>query len=222
MIVKGCGTWPALWTYNSEWPTKGEIDIIEGANSQKSNQVTLHTGPTCSMTQGETVDGTELTEANCNDGSGGLGCPQTTNSTNNFGKGLNAAGGGIYAMEWTSDAISVWFFPRNSTMQNKISSSNTTVDSSMFGTPLASFVGGSSCDIDNNFKEHWITINTDFVSTSSYPNVTAPSWRFANNKFIVWSMGRRNMGHRCRVQGKGTHLRGIRSSGPQCLRRRIL
>lgn len=181
MIVKGCGTWPAMWTYNPEWPNKGEIDIIEGVNSQQSNQVTLHTGPTCTMTQGDTVDGTELDGANCNAGSGGTGCPQTTNSTSNFGKGLNANGGGIYAMEWTSDAISVWFFPRNSTMQNKISSSNTTVDSSMFGTPLASFVGGSSCDIDNNFKEHWITINTDFVSIPSYYSLTAPSWRFANN-----------------------------------------
>lgn len=112
------------------------------------------------------MDGTELTNENCNDGSGGLGCPQTTNSTNNFGKGLNANGGGIYAMEWNSDAISVWFFPRNSTMQNRISSSNATLDSSSFGTPLASFVGGSNCNIDNNFQEHWITINTDFVSTN--------------------------------------------------------
>ncbi|POS75375.1 mixed-linked glucanase [Diaporthe helianthi] len=158
----GCGTWPALWTYNEAWPYKGEIDIIEGANSQQSNQVTLHTGPTCSMTQGETVDGTDLIEENCNDGSGGLGCPQTTNSTDNFGKGLNANGGGVYAMEWTSDAISVWFFPRNSTMQNRITSSNNTLDSSTFGTPLASFVGGSNCNIDDNFQEHWITINTDF------------------------------------------------------------
>lgn len=130
------------------------------------------------MTQGDTVDGTELSSGNCNDGSGGLGCPQTTNSTNNFGKGLNANGGGVYAMEWTSDAISVWFFPRNSTMQNKISSSNTTIDSSSFGTPLASFMGGSSCDIDNNFQEHWITINTDFVSTLPSPVITA--CQFAN------------------------------------------
>lgn len=174
------------------------------------------------MTQGETVDGTELTEENCNDGSGGLGCPQTTNSTKNFGKGLNANGGGIYAMEWTSDAISVWFFPRNSTMQNKISSSNTTVDSSTFGTPLASFVGGSGCDIDNNFKEHWITINTDFVSIFLSPNLTTLSCQIANARLIVWSMGRRHMGQRCRVFRKGSHLRGIRGSGPYCLCRRIL
>ncbi|KAI3400320.1 hypothetical protein diail_3701 [Diaporthe ilicicola] len=159
----GCSVWPALWSYNAEWPNKGEIDIIEGVNSQQSNQVTLHTGPTCTMTKGQTVAGTQFSEtADCNAGSGGTGCPQTTNSTNNFGKGLNAAGGGIYAMQWDSQAISVWFFPRNSTIQKKIASSNTTVDPSSFGTPLASFVGGSTCDIDNNFKEHWITINTDF------------------------------------------------------------
>ncbi|KAJ0121472.1 glycoside hydrolase family 16 protein [Diaporthe amygdali] len=159
----GCGTWPALWTYNADWPNKGEIDIIEGVNSQQSNQVTLHTAAGCTMTKGNTVDGTELSETgDCNAGSGGTGCPQTTNSTSNFGKGLNAQGGGVYAMLWDNEAISVWFFPRNSTMQNRITSSNSTIDPTTFGTPLASFVGGSTCNIENTFKEHWITINTDF------------------------------------------------------------
>lgn len=156
--------------------------------------MTLHTGPTCTMTQGETVDGTTLTNENCNDGSGGLGCPQTTNSTNNFGKGLNANGGGVYAMEWNSDAISVWFFPRNSTIQNRISSSNATLDSSSFGTPLASFVGGSNCNIDNNFQEHWITINTDFVSTNCPISFITPCKRCTNIGHAVWSMGRCHLG----------------------------
>lgn len=29
-----------------------------------------------------------------------------------YGEGFNQGGGGVYAMEWTSDGISVWFFPR--------------------------------------------------------------------------------------------------------------
>lgn len=32
---------------------------------------------------------------------------------NSQGDGFNAAGGGIYATEWTSNGISIWFFPRN-------------------------------------------------------------------------------------------------------------
>ncbi len=28
-LVEGEGMWPAFWTYNDPWPTKGEIDILE-------------------------------------------------------------------------------------------------------------------------------------------------------------------------------------------------
>lgn len=184
--------------------------------------MTLHTAAGCTMTKGNTVDGTELSETgDCNAGSGGTGCPQTTNSTSNFGKGLNAQGGGVYAMLWDNEAISVWFFPRNSTMQNRITSSNSTIDPTAFGTPLASFVGGSTCNIENTFKEHWITINTDFVSF--FPSLlTKFPGHLANTRLAVWSMGWPQMVRGCRVRCEGSHLRGIRGSRPQRVRRRIL
>ncbi|KUI66282.1 hypothetical protein VM1G_01743 [Cytospora mali] len=159
----GCGTWPALWSYGPEWPNMGEIDIIEGVNSQRSNTITLHTSATCDMAQGKSIGSTKFSDTtDCSAGNGGTGCPQTTTSPNNFGTGLNAGGGGIYAMLWDSDAISVYHFPRNSTMANTLSSSSSTIDTSSFGTPLATFVGGSGCDISEKFSQHQITINTDF------------------------------------------------------------
>src|ERR1700761_4239457 len=46
-----CGAWPAFWTVGPDWPNNGEIDIIEGVNTNTQNQMTLHTAsnPGCSI-----------------------------------------------------------------------------------------------------------------------------------------------------------------------------
>lgn len=168
----GCGTWPALWSFGPDWPSSGEIDMIEGVNSQTSNEITLHTSEGCTMTQGTQIASTKLLDTlDCGADDGSTGCPQLTTETTNFGAGLNAAGGGVYAMEWTSEAISVWFFARNSTLANKLTASNGTsgLDTASFGTPQAQFNGGSGCDIDSSFKEHNIVIDTTFCGDCKYP-----------------------------------------------------
>lgn len=174
----GCGTWPALWSFGPDWPGSGEIDIIEGVNSQSSNEITLHTEEGCTMTKGTQIASTKMVDtADCGAGDGGTGCPQKTVSTNNFGANLNAGGGGVYAMEWTSSAISVWYFPRNGTVANQLtasSSSSSSVDTSSFGTPVAQFAGGSGCNIDSYFKNHNIVIVSFFffcIPTFSSPNL---------------------------------------------------
>lgn len=45
----GCGTWPAWWSYGPNWPQSGEIDIIEGVNTQTRNWATLHTSKGCNF-----------------------------------------------------------------------------------------------------------------------------------------------------------------------------
>lgn len=159
----GCGTWPALWSFGPDWPGSGEIDIIEGVNSQTANEITLHTDTGCKMAKGSQLASTKMTAStDCGAGQseGTAGCPQKTVDTNNFGVGLNSGGGGVYAMEWTSDAISVWFFPRNGSVANQLSASASTaaLDTSDFGTPVAQFAGGSGCSIDSYFKNHNIVI----------------------------------------------------------------
>lgn len=68
-MPSGCGTWPALWMLgDGEWPANGEIDIIEGANDQSANYMTLHT----SEEDGEECSLTDIPESG-GDGSGALG-----------------------------------------------------------------------------------------------------------------------------------------------------
>lgn len=70
-------------------------------------------------------------------------------------------------MEWTDEAISVWFFPRNSTQATALSlsstnSTGTAMSTANFGTPVAKFSGGDGCDIDSHFIDHAIVLDTTF------------------------------------------------------------
>ncbi|KAI1845247.1 hypothetical protein JX265_005402 [Neoarthrinium moseri] len=145
----GCGLWPAFWMFGEGggWPNSGEIDIIEGVNSATSTTFTLHTSAGCSFSQG-----------NCNAGNGNTGCGQKINNAQSYGAGFNAIGGGVYAVEWTSNAISLWFFPRTN-IPADITAGNP--NPAKWGAATGSF-SGSGCDIDKHFNGHQIVFNTDF------------------------------------------------------------
>lgn len=153
------GIWPAYWMFGSPWPTLGEIDIIEGVNTQTENKITLHTGPGCKITNEGSDQGSTLVNDNCNAGGANEGCGQTTYDNQNYGDGFNDIGGGVYAMEWTSDHISVWFFKRGRIPQD-IQSDNP--DPASWGAPSAKFNGGQGCNIDDHFKENNIVFTNTF------------------------------------------------------------
>ncbi|KAK4168711.1 glycoside hydrolase [Cladorrhinum sp. PSN259] len=163
--AESCGIWPAYWMFGPSWPNSGEIDILEGVNAQRSNSITLHTGPGCRMSNRGSVAGTKLVSSNCQ---GNSGCGQETQSASNYGAGFNSLGGGYYVMEWTQSAISVWFFPRRSSEAAQLINAltNTThgnIDiTSSLGQPLATFVGGSNCSISDHFADHSIVFDTTF------------------------------------------------------------
>lgn len=159
MPTNNCGVWPAFWTFGPDWPNSGEIDIIEGVNDQSSTAVTLHTGPGCTITNDDSDPTTVLKDADCNAGGGFTGCGQETFNPLNYGEGFNDIQGGIYAMEWTSDFIAVWFFTHDAT---PIDITDGRPDPGSWGLPMARFVGSPGCDLDAIFREHNIIINTTF------------------------------------------------------------
>jgi len=116
----GCGVWPAFWTLgNGAWPNLGEIDIIEGVHDNEHNQVTWHTSAGCTLTPpvnnsytGTIVDQNGQPDYDC-EGSGTLpGCGVTEWSRASYGPTFDAQGGGVFAMKWDQDGISVWNFYR--------------------------------------------------------------------------------------------------------------
>jgi hypothetical protein len=77
-----------------------------------------------------------------------------------YGTDFNAANGGIYAMEWTSTYISVYFFPHASPLYKSVAHS-TSPDPSQWGIPMAHF-SGAGCDFKQRFKDMRIIFNTAF------------------------------------------------------------
>ncbi|MCJ1482109.1 hypothetical protein MMC06_002271 [Schaereria dolodes] len=161
-----CGTWPAFWMVGPNWPSSGEIDIIEGVNSGAYNGMTLHTSSGCTVQNNPSVfTGSKLSTPNCDVNAPGqgqnVGCSFTSQNTQSYGTGFNANNGGVYATEWTDSQINIWFFPRGS-IPSDLSGDAGTPNPSGWPTPVASFQG---CNVDQYFNNQNIIFDTTFCGS---------------------------------------------------------
>jgi hypothetical protein len=161
MPGNACGTWPAFWTLGPSWPTSGEIDIIEGVNTQSVNGMTLHTSAGCSISNTAGSFAGSIKTSNCDVNAAGqgnnVGCGIQAAGGNTYGDGFNSVGGGVYATEWTGTYIAIYYFPRGSIPADITAG---TPNPQSWGKPQALFEG--SCNIPSMFKNHKIVINTTF------------------------------------------------------------
>jgi len=83
----------------------------------------------------------------------GIGC-SVQGKPGTYGTGFNENGGGVYAMEWTSDAINIFHFAR-SAIPADITEGNP--NPANWGLPQAKFDSKSGdCNIDANFPRQTI------------------------------------------------------------------
>ncbi|MCJ1476943.1 hypothetical protein MMC13_005612 [Lambiella insularis] len=156
-----CGTWPAFWMFGPNWPGSGEIDIIEGVNDASTNSMTGHTTAGCQATfPASAFTGAKLS-ADCDTNvNGNQGCSTADTDTRSYGAGFNAQGGGVYAMEWTSYYIQVFFWPAGYAPGDVFSASPEPWN---WGKPAFLLQGG--CDIDAHFANHQITFDNTFCGS---------------------------------------------------------
>ncbi|KAF7887262.1 uncharacterized protein EAF02_003909 [Botrytis sinoallii] len=155
----GCATWPALWlTDSNNWPTNGEIDIMEAVNvvSSKKNQMTLHTTSGCSMDVKRKETGKPIQSSCLNSTNFNAGCG-VHDSAGTFGADFNSNGGGVMAMELRTAGIRMWQFGRDA-IPNDISSGSP--DPSTWSEAAADFPS-TDCNIGNHFKNQSIIVNID-------------------------------------------------------------
>ncbi|KAI1298913.1 glycoside hydrolase family 16 protein [Xylaria venustula] len=158
-----CGTWPSFWAFNNEghWPAGGEVDIMKGANTAQKNSFSAHTTPGC---QAPSSGFTALQgSTDCSINPNNYGCnyiaPKAGSAT--YGDSFNVIGGGVYAMEWDSEDIKIWHFPRIAIPYDIRNAPISIPDPSRWGPPQARF-GGSECNTDSYFFNMSLVINTNF------------------------------------------------------------
>ncbi|TGO39017.1 hypothetical protein BHYA_0062g00200 [Botrytis hyacinthi] len=163
-----CGTWPGLfasWTIRNGDGPYGEIDILEGSNDITQAFISLHTENACTFNSPKSAELGTVNNGNTDcQLSNGAGC-SVESTANSYGTPFNKNGGGIYAMQWTSNFIRVWFFARS-----KIPADITagTPDPTKWGTPTANFDSANGgCDIDANFPAQTVYFDTTFCGAGA-------------------------------------------------------
>lgn len=153
----GCSTWPAAWLVGPNWPSGGEIDVVEGVHENVYNQMTVHASAGCQLDATKSLAGGVTLRADQNPLEMFTGtvleteCDATINSnagcgimdydTTSYGAGLNDAGGGVYATLWDNVGVRIWFFKREDVPADITGS---TPDPTTWGTPRA-YWAASSC-----------------------------------------------------------------------------
>lgn len=126
--------------------------------------MTLHTspGPRIAKAADNQLFTGEVVTADCDvnaaDQSKNAGCAIADTSNLTFGDTFNANGGGVYATEWTSSFIKIWFFPRGKFPSDIASASPS--PSENWGPPTSVFSG--DFNMDDHFKNLKIVFDTTF------------------------------------------------------------
>ena len=151
------------WTFGPDWPNNGEIDIIEGVNGQNQNFMTLHTGSSCTLNGGGDGLLQPFTkDCNANHDSN-AGCSFHDPDPNSYGDGFNSAGGGVFAMEWTANSISIWRWSQGSQPGDALGDSP---NPSSWGKPSANWAASDAdCNLQSSLSQHNIIFDTTFCGS---------------------------------------------------------
>jgi len=168
-VPYGCSVWPSFWTKGVNWPNDGEIDIFETVNLMNHNQMALHTLAGCTKATDATQSGTN----GATDCSTSAGCIVADSNQNSVGAAFAAAGGGVWATQFDTSGVFIWFWNTANVPANL--NSGNSVDLSTWGTPTASYPS-STCNMTQSFGPQQlvldITLCGDWAGVPSVYNAT--------------------------------------------------
>ena len=120
--------------------------------------MSLHTSNGCKhpdSTSSSSIETGQAISTDCfNQTNGNQGCIVQTPG-NSYGKSFASSGGGVYALNWNSSGIYIWFFPRDSIPSDLHDS---TPDLDGWGLPAAAYPT-SSCDMSKFFRPQTLILD---------------------------------------------------------------
>jgi len=167
----GCGVWPAWWSVGPNWPSAGEIDVVEGINTATTNQMTLHTSEGCTLTtstnpQAAAVATGQILGKQCATINGdNTGCAFKDTDARSFGHGFNILGGGVFAHLWDNTGIKIWHFARTEIPADITAGFP---NPSSWPLPSAAF-SAASCDMASHFHDHALVLDTTICGDLAGP-----------------------------------------------------
>ncbi|GAA5884529.1 hypothetical protein JCM16303_000013 [Sporobolomyces ruberrimus] len=169
-IPSAQGAWPSMWFTGANWPQQvrllGEIDVIEGVHETTMNALSTHTSSGCTMqTSGFygtfMMQGSQKTDCDAR-ATNSQGCGVRSKSKVSYGPAFNKKGGGVYALQWSSSGIKIYFWSRNSVPSDV--RAGKPKPSSKWGQPHF-YLSGSACQPFKKFSDLMLVINTNLCGT---------------------------------------------------------
>jgi len=172
-IPWGCGARPAFSMLGLEWPSNGEIDVIEGANNDAKTTHRLRTADSCDFTDHDTTGLFTGSWTSSPNGDDDRNCwVEDPSQRENEGCSVSAAegthgeswtngGGGVTVLLWSRTVgVKIWDLQRSAVPLVFAKNTTTVLDAHLeaLGTPAAFFPFGSACAADS-FLDNQIVMN---------------------------------------------------------------
>ena len=148
-MPSGFGLSPWLWLMSANWPNNGSIGLVNGVHNAVQNTINANTRTGCTMgTEGysgsflmtkhidQSLHGDCQTNQPGQPNTDAQGCGILSPDTSSFGAAWNAKGGGVIALDWSENGITVWQWNK-ANVPADITAGHPIAGSDGWGTPVS-------------------------------------------------------------------------------------
>ncbi|GAA6060122.1 hypothetical protein JCM10212_003530, partial [Sporobolomyces blumeae] len=168
-IPTGCSVWSNIYLHGNDSSQHGEIDLFNGIDDGRQNELSVRTPPSCRLRQVPRSTQAK-TGSTCQSFPSGTECVATDARPFFLEPNFNRDGGGVLALALTESSVSIWRWDR-SAVPAGLATGSTRPD--QWGPPAASWQS-EACDMRSVFGDSKLAF--DIATCGDYPG-KASAWQ---------------------------------------------